>query len=288
MGLFGKIFVAFSVKQEASCRRSIIQLSLLIIFTSMLYGGFLWNPIVFDDANFFWEDIPLRYGHAPFQFDFRWFPYASLGWTQVYLGSELIYFRLGNLALHIATSVALFVFLRALFVAVLPQGDAERAKDFISHDWLAFFGALIFALHPVAVYGAGYLIQRSIVMATLFVLLMLIFWMKGLASGKQRWLYLSAGCYFLAIFSKEHSIMAPALIIALTLLLRKPSLELGKRIALPFVGFVLIALFVVLKAKGVIGSPYEPDAASMLQRMAEDPGSMDVADAYTLSVLTQG
>lgn len=268
--------------------RTVAQILLLAVLASLLYGMFLWNPIVFDDANYFWGDIPQQYGHMPFQFDFRWFPYASLGWTQVYLGSDLIYFRLGNLALHIATSVALFVFLRGLFVDTLGQQAEPRDIVTVPLDWLAFFGALIFALHPVAVYGAGYLIQRSIVMATLFVLLMLICWMKGLGTGKQRWFYLSIGFYFLAVFSKEHSIMAPALVVALTLLLRKPTMELGKRIALPVLGLALIALFVVFKAKGMIGSPYEPDVTSMLQRMAEGSGNLDIANAYPLSVLTQG
>ena len=140
---------------------------IIVAAVILLYGPFLWNPLVFDDMYFFLDaKTAYEYGHSFFHFDLRWLPYASLGWTANLLGLDLIWFRLGNLLLHVANVIALFIFLRKLLSAIQPT---ERG---LSAQWLAFFGALIFALHPVAVYGAGYLIQRTILMATLFVLLM--------------------------------------------------------------------------------------------------------------------
>ena len=72
--------------------------------------------------------------------------------------------------------------------------------------WAAWVGALIFALHPVAVYAVGYVVQRSILMATFFVLVMQLSYLHGLLTGRRRWLVLAAAAYFLAVFSKEHSV----------------------------------------------------------------------------------
>ena len=257
----------------------------LLAAVGLLYMGFLWNPAVFDDLGFFDGKTPQAYGHSVFHFDLRWFAYASLGWTANWFGQDLIGFRLGNMALHAATSVALFLFLRRLFDAVLPRQHAVAQT--LSHTWLAFFGALLFALHPVSVYAAGYLIQRSILMATLFSLLSWRAYLEGLLRGQQRWFLISVVCYFLAVFSKEHAVMAPAVALALTLLLYPPSRELFKRIALPFALFALIGALVILKSKGLLGVPYEIYAQDMLQQMSESQEKIDIANPYPLSVATQ-
>jgi hypothetical protein len=264
---------------------------LLSLAVSLLYGGFLWNPVIFDDAYFFDGKIPQIYGHSVFHFDLRWFAYASLGWTANLFGQYLIGFRLGNLALHAATAIVLFLFLRCLFDVALPSENAVAQavpRGGLSHTWLAFFGALLFAVHPVAVYAPGYLTERSIVMATLFSLLSWRTYLEGLLRGQQRWFFVAAGFYFLAVFSKEQAVMAPAVALALTLLLHPPSRELFKKIALPFALFALIGALVTLKAKGVLGSPYEPFALDMLKQMSESQGLPEnIAYPYPLSVATQ-
>ena len=65
--------------------------------------------------------------------------------------------------LHVGCAWALFALLRSL--------EVRRPA--------AFAGAALFAVHPVAVYGAAYLTQRSIVVATLFALLSLLMFLRG-------------------------------------------------------------------------------------------------------------
>ena len=77
--------------------------------------------------------------------------------------------------MHGLTASVLFLFLARLF-AVAASGDAA-GRPAIEPRWAAFFGALLFLAHPVAVYGVAYLMQRPIVMATLFGLLSL--WLTG-------------------------------------------------------------------------------------------------------------
>ena len=259
---------------------------LLVLVVPLLYGSFLGNPLIFDDVSFFDGKTPQAYGHSFFHFDLRWFAYASFGWSANLLGQYLIVFRLGNLLLHAATAIALFLFLRRLFDAALGVSPSRS----LSHNWLAFFGALLFALHPVAVYAAGYLIERSIVMATLFGLLSLNCYLAGLQNERKRWpaFVASALFYFLAVFSKEHAVMLPAVALALTFLLYPPSRELFRKITLPFALFTMTGSLITLRAKGVLGTPYEPYALDMLRQMAHSQTGMEnLAHPYALSVMTQ-
>src|SRR5262249_10984296 len=160
--------------------------------------------------------------------------------------------RLGNLLLHAANAVAVFVLLRDLLGAAGERGK-RAIGDPAQAGKLAFLGAALFAAHPVAVYGVGYLVQRSILMSTLFMLLMLITYLRWLISGRN-WLWIaSAFCFLLSVFSKEHSVLAPATLLLLTLVLRRPSLELARRLLPPFLAYFVIAIAVTLVAKGVLG-----------------------------------
>jgi len=258
----------------------------IFLVTGLLYGAFLWNPIVFDDGHFFTGQTAEKFGYSFEPLTPRWLPYATLGWTDRLFGLDLNNFRIGNLLLHSATAIALFLFLTRLFQSVLTSASREK----MPFMWIAFFAALLFSLHPTSVYGAGYLIQRTIIMATLFSLLSLHCYLKGLNDPEKngvRWFISSALFYLLAVLSKEHSVMLPGVALAITLLLRTPSWKTVNEIKLPFILFTVIAIFITLKVKGVIGAPYEPLAMEMLQKMAGET-QLNTKDAYPLSIITQG
>lgn len=251
---------------------------LLMLAVAALYGQFLWNSIMFDDLQFFMMD---NEGNQPVSgYHFSWFelrslPYFTLAWTKAWFGLDLIYFRLGNLLLHAAVTIALFFFLAHLFGTIY----GARADTLLSSRALAFCAALLFALHPVAVYAAGYLVQRTIVMATLFSLLAMLAYLHGSVRSKPLWLWASVPLYYLAVFSKEHAIMLPAVLLALTVLLHDDwRAKIRQRWGV-FAALAVIALFVIAAKKGVLGSAYEPSAPEMLD--AESGLS------YPLSVLTQ-
>ncbi|HEU0282467.1 MAG TPA: tetratricopeptide repeat protein, partial [Gallionella sp.] len=241
-------------------------------------GRFVWNPIVFDDLPFFMvNDV----GHQPVDdyryslFELRSLPYATLAWGKAAFGMDMLHFRMENLLLHGAVTIALFFFLTRLFDAIY----GVRADSLLSSRALAFFAALLFALHPVAVYAAGYLVQRTIVMATLFSLLAMLAYLHGSVRQKTLWLWASVPLYYLAVFSKEHAIMLPAVLLALTMLLHDDwRVKLRQRWDV-FAALAVIALFVIAAKKGVLGSAYEIYAPEMLD--AESGLN------YPLSVLTQ-
>ncbi|MDO9270339.1 MAG: tetratricopeptide repeat protein [Methylobacter sp.] len=262
--------------------RTVFSLLALCFPVTLLYGQSLWNPMVFDDFNFFDGSVHEQYLGKIFSFDLRWLPYATFEWTRALLGWDLIWLRLGNLALHLVTTVTLFLFLRRLFERVLPENN-----ETLSPHWLAFFGALIFALHPASVYAAAYLIQRSTLMATLFALLTWRLFLEGLIRDNRRWLLASAATYFLAVFSKEHAIMTPAVTILLLLLVNNQSNRQRLMLIWPtFVLYGLIGGFVVfqIQSSHVLGQAYEPIATNYISLLGPD---FNERLAYPLSMLTQ-
>lgn len=260
--------------------RSSWTIAALFAAALILYWGSLRNPTVFDDQQLT-ESFLRSYAKSPFRFDLRWFSYASFGWVYEAFGRDWLWQRLINVLLHAAVASTLFVFLRRLFGVVLPQ---ERTMP----DWYALFGALLFLAHPVSVYGVAYLMQRSILMATLFGLISLWFFLEGLVRDRWPWFIAFAAAYFVAVFSKEHGLMLPAVAAALALLVHGLSWRDLRRLALPFVLVAGIAILVVLKAKGLLGARYEPFAEAAVRQLAESDRAADKLDAYPLSALNQG
>lgn len=261
------------------------QIVLLLAAVVVLYAQSLHAPFVFDDVDF---DVLSQYGHIDFSFNLRWLSNASLGWTVNSLGFEMSWLRLGNILLHAANTIALFFLLRKLFHATLAHNEAFNLP-LSQLTWLAFFGALIFALHPIAVYGVAYLIQRSILMAMLFTLLMLITYLQGLQRGGGYWMLASALFYGAAVYSKEHSIAAPGVALALTLLIRKPSLVLFKKISLFYMLCAVIAVTVIYATSkvGIIAAAYEPNGTGIVELSANRQGITALPNAFFLSILTQ-
>ena len=243
----------------------------------LLYRGSLRHPLVFDDLHLtesavraFW-DLGLNAGR-------RGLSNASFGWVYAAFGPDWYWQRFANVFLHAAVASILFLFLRRLFEVLLPA-DRENA------GWYALGGALMFLANPAAVYGVAYLIQRSILMATLFSLLSLWLFLEGLVRGRSGWFVAAVAAYLAAVLSKEHCVMLPALAGALALLLRGWSPHLLRELALPILLYAAIGLYVSLESRGVLGTTYESFAGIALRQASETTGD---AQAYALSVVNQG
>ena len=253
----------------------------LLLIVAALYSGSLHAPFVFDDIVYFSDAGNIaKYGHKLFSFDLRWLSYATFSWTANWFGLDIFWLRLGNVILHAANAIALFFFLQRLFQVTLACRETTEGVP-SSSTWYAFFGALLFALHPVTVYGVAYLVQRSTLMATLFVLLMLRVYLEGLVRGGWYWMLAAVLFYFAALYSKEHSILAPGVAFALTFLIRKPSVALLKQVAPYVILFALLAaaVFYMVIRMRLLGVAYEPYAISQ--------GVTNLPNIYLLSILTQ-
>lgn len=238
--------------------------SVLVALICALYLPFLQNPLVFDDEAFFYT-IPFQYyATTPIGLGSRLPPYFTLAFTQVTWGTypvsqDLSMHRVFSLFFHGATVLAFFKLTYELLLVVKPRTlalESESARR--NAVYLAFAGAALFAVHPVTVYGAGYLVQRSIVMATLFSLFSMILFLRGLTRGSYSDSVSAALFYSLAVLSKEHSVLLPGAVVLLTFVAGA-----RRRFALRYAVIYMLAcipaaLLVVFLSKGYIGTAYEP------------------------------
>lgn len=221
---------------------------IIVAVTAALYLPFIGNEMVFDDQNI--SAMMLSYADIPFNSSPRTFPYFTLGFTQVLFGTVQAH-RIASLLIHATNALLLWSVLTEL-LATIDQGSSGNSR------WLALFGALAFAVHPVAVYGAGYLAQRTILFALFFSLLSLRCFMRWMENGRRQDVFAAAVFYALAVFSKEHAILVSAAVVAVAPLYRLEFRKMFARIW-PYLALTLpISTYVVLVSKGVIGSRYEP------------------------------
>jgi protein O-mannosyl-transferase len=246
-----------------------------------LYVPHLNAPLVFDDLPYFGSNYASRcgigfHGEVP-----RWWPCWTFAVPRVLIGEDILHvFRLGNLILHILTSNALFFFLRKLFTLLIPS---EKTCPH-SIDAMAGVAALIFLLHPISVYAAQYLVERSILMATLFSLLMLTAHLRGIETRNPAWFLLSVLCCYFALYSKEHSVMIPFVAALLTIALRGRELP-WRALGFTFLAYALLSLSVVYQVKSVIATSYEPESADILAQLASE--SQLPHNLYLVSLLSQ-
>lgn len=252
--------------------------AVLLLAALALYGGSLRNPLLFDDALLANPATLKAYAAFPLDLRLRWLSNLSFGWTHAVAGTDWYWHRLVNVALHAATAAALFGFLARLFTVTLEETGAR---------WLAFYGAILFLLHPVAVYGVAYLVERSIVMATLFSLISLRCVLEGLLRGSTAWFLAAAAAYLLAVSSKEHAVMLPAVAAALVMLSGGTAGAGLRRLAVPALIFGFIGLAVAFQARTLIGATYEPFSGGAIASLAERSRDFDPRFAYPLSVINQ-
>lgn len=265
-----------------------IGLCLIVALACGLYLPFLGNPLVFDDWTLFSGSGFSYYATHPFDFfNIRNLPYFSLAITFVVWG-DITSQRILSLALHLACSLALYKLLYDL-LRLAPQtnhpGSEPEARRGAA-TW-ALIGAAVFAIHPVAVYGAGYLMQRSIVLATLFSLLSILLFARGLARGSHTDAISAALMYTFAVYSKEHGVLLPAVAVLTALLVASDRRFACRHTAIYLAACAPAAILIVLLTKRVIGGAYEPDFG-MVAAQLEGAFGLDIADIpWSLSAATQ-
>jgi tetratricopeptide (TPR) repeat protein len=131
----------------------------------------------------------------------------------------------------------------------------------------------------VSTYAVGYLVQRSILVATLFSVLAVLACARGSLRG-QPWLVASSvPLYYLALLGKEHAVMLPGALLAVVFVLHANWKAQLWRYRYVWAGHFLLAVLVVMAKAGLLGQIYEPTTDQMLVKPPQW--------AYPLSVLTQ-
>jgi len=243
----------------------------LVALVVALYLPFLGNPPIFDDKLFFIGEQLSYYATHPFGLYRRAPAFASLAFTQTVWG-DIESHRVVSLLLHAACVLVLYALSYRLLLARADRDAAATPDDrFAAAAW-AFLAALVFAVHPVAVYGAAYLVQRSIVLSTLFGLLSLVLFVRGLQRRSHADAVSAAVMFTLSVLSKEHSVLMPAVA-----LLAIAVVEVDRRFALRHAAIYAVAcipgaVLAILLNRGVLGQAYEPEVHAIAAQVSEHMG----------------
>lgn len=260
--------------------------AVIAVLAAALYLPFLGSPLVFDDRNFFSGMKFGYYATHPIGLDLRLPGYFTLAATEIVAGGIRAQ-RIVSLLLHIACALALYRLLYGLQRAAVAGGTAQVQPFDAPAATRAVIGAAAFALHPVTVYGAAYLIQRSIVLATLFSLLSLVFLLRGLQGARIRDTLWAALFYSLAVLSKEHAVLLPAAALPLAWVSGAGRRVALRHLALYAAACAPAAIFVALLSTGTIGKPYEPQFDQVAAQMGDASGRDIAATPLALSAVTQ-
>ncbi len=252
-----------------------------------IYLPGIHNDLLFDDMRLKDGTIFGQHGSL-LAYKQRMLSYGSFVWAEAIFGDGWWKQRLLNLLLHLGTVAALFGLTRELLSQVDFPDDFRQTAHFESSKRTALWlGTGIFAVNPVAVYAVGYLVQRSIVMATLFTVLACWAYVLALRTRQVKWYGGAVVAYLLAVLCKEHAFFGLLLIVPLYVYVRQPSpralLRLGAAALL--LGTVVFAVLWSIYGSyvGTLFDARSKDYAALLETMS--PGIRE--RMYPLSLLNE-
>jgi len=263
----------------------LIGVGLIASLAGGLYLPFLANPPVFDDLGFFSGRLFSYYATHPLGLELRVPPYFSLAIVQVIWGTMAAH-RIVGLAFHIACSLALYKLIFDLQQHAARRAGAPPGAGLQAHA-PAFIAAAAFAIQPVAVYGAGYLIQRMSVFAALFSLISIIFYTRGLARRSHADAVTAALIYSLAVLSRETVVMLPAAAVTAGLIVAVERRFALRHAALYLACCVPAATLVTLLAREKIGATYEQDFGVVSAQIEQAGASVLLGSPWLDSAVTQ-
>jgi len=253
-----------------------------------IYLPSLGNGLVFDDAILSNGLVFSEYGRL-LPWRPRMLSYGSFVWLQALMGEGWWKQRLVNLLLHAGVVAALWGFYREMLRHVQPARvlPGEAPADPASGLAAMALGLGFFALNPMAVYGVAYLVQRSIVMATLFTVLALWAFARAVARRSVLLLVLALASYALAIASKEYAIFAPLAAVPVYIMVARPSARRLGVLAAAGAALMGLAAWVLWARYGeILGKPFDEYSRVYVEQLARlDPDA--ARHAYGLSILNE-
>jgi tetratricopeptide (TPR) repeat protein len=260
----------------------------LLIF--ILYYRILDNPLVFDSATTLNGSFLNSNSHLFYFGSARWLSWQTFFQIYNLTGMDMTWQHAFNIVLHMANTALVFQFYEILFGFFLRSDVADKSS--FNSRLAALFAAAFFGLNPVAVYGTAYLIQRTIQLVVFFSLISLIAFLKGI-TGRKPWLYLvSVGCYFAAVYSKEHAVALPGVLFLIAIMSHR-RLGIGWRESLkelwwPFCLYALIAIHATFFMSSLFMQVYEPHGQAIVGLAQEKRIPISPDTVYPLSIMEQG
>lgn len=267
-------------------------------WTELLFGGLLCltvfalyslgytNKLIFDDVQL--EGNIAQNYVSFFQIKPRILSYGSFNWLDSMFGGGVRVQRAVNVVLHLCVCWSIY----RLFALLIPFStpgtevgqDASLAKPQVAALRL---GVCFYAVNPVAVYAVGYLVQRSIVMATLFCVLACWAFARAVISQRAVWYFLALFLYLLAVFSKEHAFLLPLIGAPIFIFLRRPTWRRVAVYSIPLLFLVGLGLSLVLHFyPNLVGRVFDSASVELVGQLEKlRPGISE--HIYALSVFNE-
>jgi hypothetical protein len=253
----------------------------------LVYAMGMQNALIFDDDRLTDGTVFGQYGSL-LQAKVRMLSYGSFNWVQALAGKGIAVQRVVNVLLHLGTCWAIY----QLFALLLPRiAYAEKTlaePGFAASQQAALrVGVMVFALHPVAVYGVGYLIQRSIVMATLFGVLACWAFVRGVTERRWHWHALALLCYVMAVMSKEHAVLIAGLALPLYVFVARPTRQRTVAMLTVVVALMGLAVATVMHLlPDIFGQLFDSTSRELANQLDKQrPGAL--GQMYALSMLNE-
>lgn len=193
-----------------------VPLAALILLGAALYANTLHHPFVFDDHSSIVDNPqiqslwpPARALSAPPGTGANGRPVVALSLALNYAvsGLHVWSYHLFNVAMHVATALLLFAFLRStLLLPRIPAALGSVASP------AAFSVALLWLVHPLQTAAINHVIYRSDILAAFFTLLTLYAALRAAEAATSRpWEGVSFLACALGMASKEVMVVTPLL-----------------------------------------------------------------------------
>lgn len=199
-------------------KKTFIATALLVVVAVMLYantlsGGFVWDDNLFTSNQAYWG---FDFGKIFFSLanGLEYQPVRDLSYLvdiALWKGSPFG-FHLTNLLLFVV--IAVQVYKLAGRLALFPRQQENAPPRW----FVPLLAALIFTIHPLKSEVVAWVTQRNTLLATLFFLFSVSFFLRYLEKSEKKMLALSLVSFILAIFSKAIVVTLPLLLLFLMLL----------------------------------------------------------------------
>jgi len=195
-----------SLKKNIRAAAALLLIAVIgvLVYANSFYGQFsfdskdaiLYNHEVRDFVNVagIWKDYKTRF-----------LPFWTFAWNHAFGGDTVFGFHVFNFTVHLITSFLVY----GLVVLLLKTPRMRVEHKAVDTEAVAFWSALIFLCHPLQTQAVTYIVQRITVMAALFYILTVIFYLKFKITGEKPYYGWALFSALAAVMCKEISFTLP-------------------------------------------------------------------------------
>ena len=248
-----------------ACRKNLFAFISLFVLILLAYSNTFNASWHFDDKNNILKNQPLHLTelsidnikktfHASWDGKGKLYrPAACLSFALNYYfgGTDVYGYHIVNLAIHFMASFFLFLFIH--HTLNLPFLKARYGPYAYS---IALFSTVFWALNPIQTQAVTYIVQRMAIMAAMFYMMAMYFYLKGKISQRNSSKFihylLCFICGIMAIGSKENALMLPIILLIFDLFLIQGG---NRKNLIKYTFFLAIVILICLALAWVLAGP---------------------------------